>query len=86
VLKKQGYYLEHNYGHGQQYLAAVGVMLIRLAFLFHSVLQLCDEKYRRLRATLGTCKTSFDDIRALTRYNYYHGWKQLLDFMVPGWN
>jgi hypothetical protein len=53
VLKKQGYYLEHNYGHGQQYLAAVGVMLIRLAFLFHSVLQLRDEKYRRLRAALG---------------------------------
>ena len=84
VLKNHGYYLEHNYGHGQQYLAAVVVMLILLAFLFHTVLQLCDEKYRRLRAALGTRKTFFDDIRALTRYHYFLGWEQLLDFMLAG--
>ena len=46
ALKNHGDYLEHNYGHGQRYLAAVVVMLILLAFLFHTVLQLCDEKYR----------------------------------------
>ena len=84
VLKNQGYHLEHNYGHGKQYLAAVVVMLILLAFLFHTVLQLCDEKYRRLRTALGTRKTFFDDIRALTRYHYFRGWEQLLDFMLAG--
>ena len=39
-------------------------------------------EYRRLRAARGTRKTFFDDIRALTRYHYFHGWQQLLDFMV----
>ncbi len=40
VFKNQGYYLERNYGQGQQYLAAVVVQLILLAFLFHTVLRL----------------------------------------------
>jgi hypothetical protein len=82
--KNQGYHLEHNYGHGKQYLAAIVVQLILLAFLFHTVLQLCDEQYRRLRAALGTRKTFFDDIRALTRYHYFRGWEQLLAFMLAG--
>jgi hypothetical protein len=84
VLKNQGYHLEHNYGHSQQYLAAVVVLLILLAFLLHTVLQLCDEKYRRLRTALGTRRTFFDDIRALTRYHYFRGWEQLLAFMLAG--
>jgi hypothetical protein len=49
--------LEHDYGHEKQYLAAVVVMLILLAYLFHTVLQLCDEKHHRLRTASGTCKT-----------------------------
>lgn len=84
VLKNHGYHLEHNYGHGQQYLALVIVMLILLAFLFHTVLHLCDEKYRRVRTALGTRKTFFDDIRALTRYHWFQDWEQLLDFMIAG--
>jgi hypothetical protein len=59
-------------------------MLILLAFLFHTVLQLGDETYRRLRAALRTRKTFFDDIRALTHYHYFLGWEQLLDFMLAG--
>ncbi len=84
VLKNHGYHLEHNYGHGQQYLALVIVMLILLAFLFHTVLHLCDEKFRRVRAALGTRKTFFDDIRALIRYHWFQDWEQLLDFMLAG--
>jgi hypothetical protein len=84
VLKNHGYHLEHNYGHGQQYLALVIVMLILLAFLFHTVLHLCDEKYRRVRAALGARKAFFDDIRALTRYHWFQDWEQLLDFMLAG--
>lgn len=84
VLKNHGYHLEHNYGHGQQYLALVIVMLILLAFLFHTVLHLWDEKYRRVRTALGPRKTFFDDIRALTRYLWFEDWEQLLDFMLAG--
>ena len=42
VLKTKGYHLEHNFGHGEEYLAAVLLTLNLLAFLFHTVLHLVD--------------------------------------------
>ena len=39
VLKTKGYHLEHNFGHGQQYLSAFLLSLNLLAFLFHTVLE-----------------------------------------------
>lgn len=71
TLKTKGYNLEHNFGHGQQHLASVLVTLNILSLLFHTLLELLDEKYRLLRAQLATGKTFFDDLRALTRYMYF---------------
>jgi hypothetical protein len=42
ILKNRGYYLEHNFGHGQQHLSATLLTLNLLAFLFHTVLHLID--------------------------------------------
>ena len=84
VLKNHGYHLEHNYGHGQQYLSRVLVMLALLAFLCHTVLQLHDRAYQRLRAELGTRRTFFNDIRALTRYLFFASWEHLIAFMIAG--
>jgi hypothetical protein len=81
VLKNYGYHLEHNFGHGQQNLAMVLVMLNLLAFLFHTVLDLCDEPYRRVRAELATRQTFFNDLQALTRYLYFASWQVLIAFM-----
>jgi hypothetical protein len=36
--------------------------------LFHTVLEMVDEKYKQIRYDLPTRKSFFDDIRALTRY------------------
>lgn len=84
VLKTKGYHLEHNYGHGQQHLSSVLATLNILAFLFHTVLELMDQKYQLLRATLPSRKTFFDDLRALTRYLCFDSWQALLDFMLQG--
>jgi len=84
VLKHQGYHLEHNYGHGQYHLSAVLVSLILLAFLFHTALHLADQAYVRVRAELGTRRTFFDDLRALTRYHYFDDWDRLMTFMMEG--
>ena len=62
--------------------AKIGVNL--LAFLFHTVLELMDEKYRLIRAELPTRKTFFDDLRALTRYMYFNSWDAMLSFMMQG--
>lgn len=81
VLKRYGYHLEHSFGHGHQHLATILVLLNVLAFLFHTVIDLCDDEYRRVRAELGTRQTFFNDISTLTRYLYFQSWKHLLHFM-----
>lgn len=82
VLKTKGYHLEHNFGHGQQYLASFLLTLNLLAFLFHTVLELVDDQYRQLRQALGARQTFFNDVRALTRYFCFDSWQHLLDFMT----
>ena len=84
VLKTKGYHVEHNYGHGQQYLAAFLLTLNLLAFLFHTVLQFVDQRYQALRQALGARRTFFQDIQALTRYFLYHSWTHLLTVMLQG--
>ena len=84
VLKNRGYHLEHNFGHGQKHLSSLLAALNILAFLYHTFLHFCDEKYRLIRAALPTRQTFFDDLRALTRYLLFADWDALLDFMMRG--
>jgi hypothetical protein len=82
VLKNRGYHLEHNFGHGQQHLSTVLLTLNLFAFLFHTILHLVDQRYRRLREHLAVRQTFFNDIQTLTRYLYFDSWDHLLDFML----
>jgi hypothetical protein len=84
VLKTKGYHLEHNFGHGKQYLAAFLLSLHLLAFLFHTVLEWSDNKYAILRRVLARRQTFFQDIQALMRYMVFDDWEHLMDFMIRG--
>jgi hypothetical protein len=84
VLKTTGYHLEHNFGHGKQYLAATMRSLNLVAFLFHTVLEWSDESYALLRQVLVRRQTFFEDMRALTRYMVFESWHHLMDFMIQG--
>jgi hypothetical protein len=84
VLKTKGYHLEHNFGHGKQYLSATMLSLNLLAFLFHTVLEWSDERYALLRQVLARRQTFFEDMRALTRYMVFESWHHLMDFMIKG--
>ncbi len=84
TLKTKGYNLEHNFGHGKQHLASFLATLNILSLLFHTLLELLDQKYKLLRSHLPTRKTFFDDLRALTRYLYFNSWDHLLTFMLEG--
>ena len=84
VLKTKGYHLEHNFGHGKQYLSAFMLSLNLLAFLFHTVLEWSDNKYALLRQVLARRQTFFDDIRALMRYMVFDSWDHLMEFMIQG--
>lgn len=84
VLKTKGYHLAHNFGHGQQHLSNILVILNLLAFLVHTVQELTNPSYQLLRQTLGARKTFFDDLRALTRYLLFDSWDALFQFMADG--
>jgi hypothetical protein len=84
VLKTKGYHLEHNFGHGSQHLASVLLSLNLLAFLFHTVLDLVDERYRAIRTELGKRSTFFQDVEALLRYLPFNTWEEVLIFMFNG--
>ena len=90
TLKNQGYNFEHNFGHGEEYLANFLATLNLLAFLLHTLLDLLDEQYKLLRKTLVTRVDFFNDIRALLRYMIFDSWNALMFFMlraldVPGY-
>ena len=82
VLQNNGYNLTHNFGHGKENRSNTMVTLNLLAFLFHTVLEFMDNKYRLIRPTLPTRKTFFDAIRALTRYLCFDSGDALLQFMM----
>ena len=82
VLKTRGYHLEHNFGHGQQFLASTLLTLNLLAFLFHTVLDVVDERYQQLRQQIGTRKGFFRDMLALTKYTWFESWETLVEFML----
>ncbi len=81
TLKTKGYHLEHNFGHGNNYLSMTLFTLNVLAFLLHTTLHLLDEVYLCIREELGRRDTFFNDIRALTRYWLFDSWTALLKFM-----
>lgn len=84
ILKTKGYHLEHNYGHGKKHLSSLLLTLNLLAFLFHTILEIMDDKYKLIRDNLRTRQTFFDDMRALTRYTCFDSWDALLIFMIHG--
>jgi hypothetical protein len=84
VLKTKGYHLEHNFGHGQQFLANFMLTLKLLAFRFHTLLDLLDEQYHALRQKLVARQDFFNDLRALLRYRLFDNWHHLMHFMLVG--
>lgn len=56
---------EHNYGHGERYLATALVMLMMLAFLIDQIQQLCCGSFRRLWKKLGAKAKLWGMVRSL---------------------
>jgi len=84
TLKNKGYNLDRNFGHGHKHLSSLLATMNILAFLYHTLLAFNDQSYQLIRAHLPTRKTFFDDLRALTRYQVFASWNDLMDFMMRG--
>lgn len=84
TLKRLGYNLEHNFGHGKKYLGSLLATMNILAFLFHTMLEFMNQKYQLLRKVLGARKRLFESIRVLLIYHPYQNFEHLMDFMIEG--
>jgi len=84
VLKNRGYFLEHNFGHGKQYLSSLLVTFNLMAFLFHTILGLIDGNYAAIRDKLGKRETFFHHFKVLTFYNCFDSWEDMMRFMITG--
>jgi hypothetical protein len=77
TLKTQGYELEHNYGHGQQYLATVFALLTLLAFLVDQAQELGCRLFQAARAHFRSRTSLWERLRALFTGFYIADWKTL---------
>jgi hypothetical protein len=75
---------EHNFGHGEKHLAALLATLMILAFLLHTLMELFDENFKKLRELLPSRKRLFQDLSALMIYICFDSWQTLLQFMLDG--
>ena len=82
VLKNNGYELEHNFGHGETFLAMTLAALNMLAFAWHTALDLMEPPWRRAREAAETRKGFFADLASLTTFVVFPGWPDLLQALA----
>ncbi|GBE34788.1 transposase DDE domain protein [bacterium BMS3Bbin06] len=64
TLKNHGYYIEHNYGHGEKHLSMNFFLLNLLAFFVHQIFELTDILYQQCRVKFGSKRNLWDHLRA----------------------
>ena len=84
VLKQHGYHLKHNFGHGNDTLAGVLVVLNLLAFSLHSARELAETLWQSARRRLGTRRRLFEHLRTVTEYRVFPDWNNLLSLLATG--
>lgn len=84
VLKTRGYNLEHNFGHGDNHLAAVLASLNLLAFAMHTVCDVLEAIWKAARKTIAARYRFFDHIRTIVCYMVFPNWGALMRTLIDG--
>ncbi len=82
TLKNQGYGLEHNYGHGHQYLANTLATLMMLAFLMDQIQQLCCPRFQAAQRRQGSYASLWEKMRGAIWLLILHSWEQLYEALA----
>lgn len=69
TLKNHGYYIEHNYGHGEKHLSMNFFLLNLLAFFVHQIFELTDILYQQCRVKFGSKRNLWDTSESLYSYS-----------------
>ncbi len=82
VLKNNGYHLEHNFGHGKQYLAMMFAAMNLLAFAFHTVCDAGEKLWIDARNAKRSRARFFEHIRTITAYLVFPDWRTLMTTLI----
>ena len=82
VLKNHGYCLEHNFGHGKDRLAMLFAAMNLLAFAFHCVCDILEEKWQAARRAKGARTRFFMHLKTITAYIVFDNWNELLETII----
>lgn len=82
TLKNQGYQLEHNYGHGKQYLSYNFFLMTLLAFSMHQIFNLSCNHYQYCRSQFSAQDEFWNNLRYVIRYFIFYEWEALLDYVA----
>jgi hypothetical protein len=82
TLKNQGYFLEHNYGHGKQHLATNLALLMMLAFLIDQTQELCCRLFQAARANFRARYSLWERLRAAFFTYYLIDWGTLWEVIA----
>jgi hypothetical protein len=82
VLKNHGYELEHNFGHGENFLAMTLAALNMLAFAWHTVLDLLEPPWRMAREATEKRTSFFAYVGTLTSFVIFPTWNELLEALA----
>jgi hypothetical protein len=85
TLKNQGYYFEHNFGHGYQHLSVVFAVLMMLAFLVDQVQQLCGPLFQAAWAKWNSKRLLWEKMRALFCAYALESMQHLFEALLYGW-
>ncbi len=82
TLKNQGYHLEHNFGHGDKYLAYNLLLFNFLAFFMHQIFELSDRLYQKCRSKFNSRKEYWNQLRCTIRILLFPSFESLLKFII----
>ena len=82
VLKNNGYHLEHNFGHGQQTLSALLVVLNLLAFTMHNACDAVEALWQQARAVCMARNRLFIHLWTISTYHVFLTWSLLMKTII----
>lgn len=75
TLKNQGYYFEHNFGHGNQNLNVVMAYLMFTAFLIDQIQAFCCKHFTAALKHIGRMKYLWENMRSFFKLFFIRSWE-----------
>ena len=81
LKKTTDYSLEHNYGHGKEFLAINFAVLCILAFLIDQVQEIACSFFKEMLAKAKSKRTLWEDMRSAIAWNLFQDWEHYMQLM-----